>query len=66
MKVIILGADGYLGWPTMMYFAARGHEVLGIDNFYKLRAMLKVKEESLIPVERFIERAKIWNETTLP
>ncbi len=35
MRVLILGGDGYLGWPTAMYFSARGHEVTVVDNFAK-------------------------------
>lgn len=35
MRIIVLGADGYLGWPTCMYLANRGHQVLGVDNYYK-------------------------------
>jgi len=35
MRIIVLGADGYLGWPTTMYLAARGHHVLAIDNYLK-------------------------------
>ena len=33
MRVLILGGDGYLGWPTSMHFAARGDEVCVIDNY---------------------------------
>ena len=33
MRVLILGADGYLGWPTAMRFAAQGHEVAVVDNY---------------------------------
>ena len=33
MRVLILGGDGYLGWPTAMRFSARGHEVSVVDNF---------------------------------
>ena len=36
MKILILGGDGYLGWPTAMFFADKGHEVKIIDNFVKL------------------------------
>ena len=32
MRVLILGGDGYLGWPTTMHFALSGHEVLTVDN----------------------------------
>ena len=35
MKVMILGGDGYLGWPTCMDFAAKGHEVLAVDNYLR-------------------------------
>ena len=35
MKILILGADGYLGWPTSMYFSDLGHDVYALDNFSK-------------------------------
>ena len=37
MKILILGGDGYLGWPTAMHFSDRGDDVLVIDNFVKRR-----------------------------
>ena len=33
MKILILGADGYLGWPTAMHLANKGHSVLAVDNY---------------------------------
>ena len=35
MKILILGGDGYLGWPTSMFFANKGHHVYSIDNLSK-------------------------------
>ena len=35
MKILILGGDGYLGWPTSLYFSARNHDVYTLDNFVK-------------------------------
>ena len=35
MKVLILGGDGYLGWPTAMFFSKNGHDVKIFDNFIK-------------------------------
>ena len=35
MKILILGADGYLGWPTVCHFHALGHEVEGVDSYDK-------------------------------
>ena len=28
MRILILGGDGYLGWPTAMYLANKNNEVL--------------------------------------
>ena len=35
MKILILGGDGYLGWPTAMYLSKKGHAVTVLDNFVK-------------------------------
>jgi len=40
MKVLVLGADGYLGWPTCMYFSQRGHEVV-FKHHYLLKETLE-------------------------
>ena len=37
MNVLILGGDGYLGWPTAMDFAAAGHSVTVVDNYLRRR-----------------------------
>ena len=62
MKVLILGADGYLGWPTCMYFSAKGHEVIGVDNYFRRLAAMELNCEALIPTPNLIQRAKIWEE----
>ena len=35
MRVLILGGDGYLGWPTAMNLSAAGHEVMVVDNYLR-------------------------------
>ena len=62
MKVLILGADGYLGWPTCMYFSARWHEVIGVDNYFRRLAAMELNCEALITTPNLIQRAKIWEE----
>ncbi len=64
MKILILGADGYLGWPTCMYFSDKGHDVVGIDNYFRRNAGVELDAESLIPTPNLIQRAKIWHERT--
>src|SRR5665648_413949 len=64
MKIIILGADGYLGWPTCMHFSEQGHDVLGVDNYFQRNASLTLDCESLVPVPNLLQRAKIWKEVS--
>jgi len=61
MNVLILGADGYIGWPAMMYFSKRGHTVLGIDNYIKRKFALEVNEEPLFPIKTLPEKVRYWN-----
>ncbi len=64
MKVLILGADGYLGWPTCMYFSWRGHEVAGVDNYFRRTAAVELDCEPLFPTPNLLRRAQIWERRT--
>ncbi|GLQ33213.1 NAD-dependent epimerase/dehydratase family protein [Litoribrevibacter albus] len=64
MHVLILGGDGYLGWPTAMYFSNRGYEVTVVDNYFRRNACLELDSGMLYSVPSLIERAKIWYERT--
>jgi len=64
LKVLILGADGYLGWPTCLYFSQRGHEVVGVDNYFRRNAGKELDCEPLISAPDLVQRAKIWEEIT--
>ncbi len=62
--VLILGGDGYLGWPTAMYFSNRGYDVTVVDNYFRRNACTELDVGMLYPVPTLIERAKIWHEHT--
>lgn len=64
MKILILGGDGYLGWPTAMYFSARGHEVTVVDNYFRRSACTELDVGMLYHVPTLQERAQIWNSHT--
>ena len=32
MRVLVLGGDGYLGWPTALHLSDRGHDTAVLDN----------------------------------
>jgi len=61
MRILILGMDGYLGWPTAMYFAKRGHSVYGVDNYFRRNASRDLDVEALIPNPNLHQRVKHWN-----
>jgi UDP-sulfoquinovose synthase len=63
-RILILGGDGYLGWPTAMYFSQRGHYVTVVDNYFRRNACTEMDVGMLYPVPSLIERAKIWYELT--
>lgn len=58
MKVLILGGDGYLGWPTAMSFASKGHDVVAVDNYFRRKIAEETNSESLIVTPTLTERAK--------
>ncbi len=62
MRVLILGGDGYLGWPTALRFAARGHEVALVDNFVRRRWVEGVGSDSLTPILDLDQRLAAWTE----
>lgn len=64
MRVLILGGDGYLGWPTAMYFSNKGHDVAVVDNFTRRRMHMERGTDSLTPIRSLHERIKAWHEVT--
>jgi UDP-sulfoquinovose synthase len=64
MRVLILGGDGYLGWPTAMRFSARGHEVTVVDNFSRRRWHQEHGTDSLTPIRSLEERLAVWAEVS--
>ena len=63
-RVLILGGDGYLGWPTAMYLSARGHEVAVADNFAKRAWEREIGVAPLMPIGTFDERVAAWRDVS--
>ncbi|HSO99554.1 MAG TPA: NAD-dependent epimerase/dehydratase family protein, partial [Solirubrobacteraceae bacterium] len=69
MKILILGGDGYLGWPTALHLSALGHDVAVADNFARRGYDVEMGVESLVPICSLDERIGAWAEifgTALP
>ncbi|MGA2629707.1 MAG: NAD-dependent epimerase/dehydratase family protein [Terriglobia bacterium] len=64
MRILVLGGDGYLGWPTAMYLSAHGNDVAVMDNFAKRRWEVELNVEPLIPIHTLHDRVQVWKEVT--
>ncbi|MCP4834119.1 MAG: NAD-dependent epimerase/dehydratase family protein [Ilumatobacter sp.] len=62
MRVLILGGDGYLGWPTAMHLSAAGHEVAVVDNYLRRRIARDEDVEPLLEAPNLDERGRLWKE----
>ena len=63
-RTLILGGDGYLGWPTAMAFSQAGHRVAVIDNFAKRQWEREVGVSPLFPIPTLQERIDAWREVS--
>jgi UDP-sulfoquinovose synthase len=60
VRVLLLGGDGYLGWPTAMSFAAQGHEVTVVDNYFRRQVALETNSEPLLPTPELAGRTALF------
>src|SRR6185437_72434 len=62
MRILVLGGDGFLGWPTAMNLSASGHDVMVVDNYLRRHACIEKDVPTLFPVPNLHERARAWKE----
>lgn len=61
---MILGGDGFCGWPTALHLSARGHDVGIVDNFARRKADVELEAESLTPIRPLGTRIAAWKEVS--
>ncbi|MGH9129542.1 MAG: NAD-dependent epimerase/dehydratase family protein, partial [Acidimicrobiales bacterium] len=64
MRILVLGADGYLGWPTALHLSRRGHEVGIFDSLVRRHYDLEMGVDSLVPIARLGRRVAVWEEVS--
>lgn len=64
MRILILGGDGYLGWPTAMHLSARGHDVTVVDNYLRRSMALQTQSEPLLVNPDLETRARLFEGQT--
>jgi UDP-sulfoquinovose synthase len=64
MRIAVLGADGYLGWPTALHFSARGHDVVAVDSLVRRRWDEECGTDSLVPIASIHDRISRWEQVS--
>jgi UDP-sulfoquinovose synthase len=64
MKVLVLGGDGFCGWPTSLHLSAEGYDVKIVDNFARRIADVELETDSLTPIRPLSVRLDAWNLAT--
>jgi len=64
MKVLVLGGDGFCGWPTALHLSDIGHDVTIVDNLSRREIDLELEVDSLTPIRPMGERLRVWKELT--
>src|SRR5215813_8865375 len=64
MRILVVGGDGYCGWPTALHLSVRGHDVGILDSFVRRLWDHELGIESLTPIQSLRERVTVWRELT--
>lgn len=64
MRVLILGGDGFCGWPTALHLSAQGYEVAIVDNLSRRKIDIELEVSSLTPIRHMGERLRAWKEVS--
>jgi UDP-sulfoquinovose synthase len=64
MRILVLGGDGYLGWPTALHLSECGHDVAICDNLVRRRYDDELGVCSLVPIEPLDVRVRAWREVS--
>jgi len=64
MRILVLGGDGYCGWPTALYLSRRGNEVAIVDGFQRRSWDHELGAQTLTPIRTLTERLRVWHRHT--
>jgi UDP-sulfoquinovose synthase len=64
MKILVLGGDGFCGWPTCLHLSALGHDVTIVDNLSRRKIDVELECDSLTPIRPMGERLHVWKEVS--
>ncbi|MGB6454083.1 MAG: NAD-dependent epimerase/dehydratase family protein [Streptosporangiaceae bacterium] len=64
MRVLVLGGDGFCGWPTSLYLSDQGHDITIADNLSRRKIDVELEVESLTPIRSIHDRLAAWRQVS--
>ena len=64
MKVLVLGGDGFCGWPASLKLSSENHEVVIVYNFLRRKIDKDWTTNSLKPIQSLSKRVSTWKKIT--
>ena len=64
MRILVLGGDGFCGWPTSLYLSDKGHDVVIVDNLSRRNIDNELEVGSLTPISPMSVRLRAWKEVS--
>jgi len=64
MRVLVLGGDGFCGWPTSLYLSDQGHEITIADNLSRRKIDVELEVDSLTPIRPISDRVAAWRQVS--
>jgi UDP-sulfoquinovose synthase len=64
LRILVLGGDGFCGWPTALHLSAAGHDVTIVDNFARRAAEVELRAQSLTPIQSLPARLAAWRQVS--
>ena len=62
MKILVIGGDGFCGWPTALHLSNLGHDVVIVDDLSRRKIDIELEVDSLTPIRPISVRLKAWKE----
>jgi UDP-sulfoquinovose synthase len=64
LRILVLGGDGFCGWPTSLYLSDKGHDVVIVDNLSRRNIDNELEVGSLTPISPMSVRRRAWKEVS--
>jgi UDP-sulfoquinovose synthase len=64
VRILVLGGDGYLGWPTALHLSRRGHDVGIVDSCVRRQYDHEMGVDSLVPILQLHQRVRVWEQVS--